>query len=139
MGRLAEILFLLASIIILSYGLDLSKLNIFSLASLIFLMGGALFEAIIRRSIKPQPSKKKKNVFSQALLYIHFMKRFQRIYGDLYNFKDYKELKTNIFVYFTVFIYILITYILFSYFGSISLLVYVIPAITNIISFFKNK
>ena len=139
-GRMFEILFLLASLSILSYGFNISKLNIFSFASLIFLIGGAIFESAIRRIIKPRSNTKKGAVFLNALLYLHFMPKFQKEYGDLYDFKNTNELKSNILTYLIVFIYILVVYSLLPYVGRLSLLIYLIPAFTNIFSLLKvNK
>ena len=138
-GRLVEFMLLFASLLILSYGLNLSKINIFSFVSFIFLIGGASFEFFIRRTVKRKGHIKKENSFLQAVRYIHFMPGFQKYYGDLYAFRNYKELEVNVLAFFFVFIYILIVWFLFSYVGEASLLIYVLPAITNLVSFFRNR
>ena len=139
LGRVCELVLLLGILMIISHKFNLLKWDLFSSASIIFVLGGGLFEMIIRRKFRTKNKKKSKTIIERALIYVHLMPDYQKKYGDLYEFSDNKKLIINCLVYLIVFLYVLIVYLLYTQFGKLALLIYIIPALTNINSFFKQK
>ena len=135
LGRFFQfLLILLAAIIIV-----LNKNIIFVIISIIFLVGGAIYEHILLNKFQnPKAKKSKDSWLYQGFIYTHFMMDFFNKYKEgIYNFSIPKNFLKNLFPYFIVLLYIGILSILFRKFGAWTLLIYLIPAITNIISFWK--
>jgi hypothetical protein len=63
---------------------------------------------------------------------------FQKNYGDMYDFSDDWELRTNVIAYFFVLMYVVVVFGLFQDLGKISLVIYALPAVSNIYSLIKD-
>lgn len=109
----------------------------FLIISFIFFGGGGLFEWIMMR--RPHPltkSFKKKRTFlvkiSEGVMWVHEIVFFIAIRRTtIYDFKRLGYLP-SIFAYLTMFVYVLIAYLLYPIISYLAFLVYLIPVITNL-------
>ena len=139
-GRFFQIFFILATF----YVMYLGGLR-FLIISLIFFFGGGIFEFVIMNrfyskpkeniSIRDSLSKKIKNAFLWVHKNIDFMKKYNT---TIYNFNKVGFL-VSFFSYLIVFFYVLIVLFLFGQFSYYGFLIYLIPVLTNLCCFFRQK
>ena len=140
LGQGIQFVILLITILLIIFGWSFYGIKFFTI-SLGFLITAALFEYITLIKIEPKKTKNRlPTPFISAFLYVHFNIDFIRKYSkDFYEFKKSRDLLINSFPYVIIFLYILIASFLFGCINYFSFLIYLIPVITNLISFFSNK
>ncbi|MBU1245629.1 MAG: hypothetical protein ABIJ20_04605 [Nanoarchaeota archaeon] len=112
----------------------------FLIISLIFFFTAGIFEFLFLNNFvsKKKTSKKPKGI-KDSFLWVHQIINFIKKYNtDIYDFKKVKGVVAA-FSYFIIFLYILVAFLLFKIFSYYGFIIYTIPIITNIYSFFKNK
>ena len=136
-GRFLQFLILLIGIVFVVYPRDF----LFLIVSFFgFLFFGAVFEEVLMRKVKrPKYNRLKLSPIVQSLMYVHFMVDFfAKCDWSVYNFSESNRFIRNLLVYFIVSFYFVVASLLFSRIGHYALLIYLIPAITNVISFWRH-
>ncbi len=132
------------TIVVLTFLVMLLGGKIFLIGSFIFFCLGALFEWIImsrfycirkkRKKLKGFNLKIKKGIF-----WVHGIVEFIKIeHSTIYDYKTFGYL-TGIISYLNMFLYVLISFFLFKYINFYAFAIYLIPIITNLTYFLKNR
>ena len=117
----------------------------FFIISFIFVACGGAFEFIIINQFyskqKIKIAKKDENItkIKNAFLWVHktvdFIKRYN---ATIYNFNKIGYLVSS-YSYFIMYLYVIIAFFLFKQFSYYGFLIYLVPVISNVFSFFRNK
>ncbi|MBD3247051.1 hypothetical protein GF378_00330 [Candidatus Pacearchaeota archaeon] len=125
---------LLALALIMIFGKPL--LFYFSVAFL--LIAGIVEEVFLQKFYSPQKRIPKKGALLRAVLWVHSPIMYIKRHGiKIYNFEKTGYL-TSIFAYLIILFYVVIT-LAISFYSDWAVLIYLIPVITNIVSFWKNN
>jgi len=138
-GRFFQIIFILAALVTMYFG----GLR-FLIVSIIFFGSGGAFEFLIMNYFYSKPkkdiSKKDKNTtkIKNAFLWIHQNVDFIKKYNTtIYDFNKVGSLICTL-SYLIMFIYVVIALFLFNQFSYYGFMIYLIPIISNVYSFFRN-